>query len=110
MVVVRTAGAICLVCTRKGLKPDVCFLTGGVSMLRSHIAHHDDHFQVYQVCCEKINIEMHPCAIPYTDSSTGKEIQGTLDGVVVAQPRPPAFTSEGLHDFLIEMIVTQDEA
>ncbi|KAJ6595486.1 hypothetical protein B0H10DRAFT_2089818, partial [Mycena sp. CBHHK59/15] len=39
--VVRKAGAICLVCTRKGLKPDVCFLTGSVSTLRSHIVRQD---------------------------------------------------------------------
>ncbi|KAJ6596097.1 hypothetical protein B0H10DRAFT_1960212 [Mycena sp. CBHHK59/15] len=108
--VVRKAGAICLVCTRKGLKPDVRFLTGSVSTLRSHIVRHDDHFQVYQARSEKLNIEMHPRAIPDTNSSTGNEIQATLDGVVVAQPRPTVFTSEGLRDFLIEMIVTQDEA
>jgi hypothetical protein len=69
---------------------------------------------------------MHPRAIPDSDSSAGKEyvpssnhsvvhlliplrVQGTLDGIVVAKPRPPVFTREGLRDFLIEMIVTQDE-
>ncbi|KAJ6595485.1 hypothetical protein B0H10DRAFT_2232796 [Mycena sp. CBHHK59/15] len=72
---------------------------------------YDEHEErIYQARCEKLNIEMHPRAIPDTNSSTGNEIQATLDGVVVAQPRPTVFTSEGLHDFLIEMIVTQDEA
>ncbi|KAF7372957.1 hypothetical protein MSAN_00502900 [Mycena sanguinolenta] len=108
--IVRKAGAICLVCTKKGLKADVCFLTGSVSTLRSHIARHDDHFQTYRERCAKLDIPMHPHAIPESDPSGSKEVQGTLDGVVVAKPRPPVFTSEGLRDFLIEMIVTQDEA
>ncbi|KAF7333887.1 hypothetical protein MSAN_02401300 [Mycena sanguinolenta] len=108
--IVRKAGAICLVCTKKGLKADVCFLTGSVSTLRSHIARHDDHFQTYRARCEKLDIPMHPRAIPESDSSGSKEVQGTLDGIVATKPRPPVFTSEGLRDFLIEMIVTQDEA
>jgi hypothetical protein len=32
-----------------------------------------------------------------------------LDGLVVQQPRAPPFTTLGLRDFIVEMIVTQDE-
>ncbi|KAJ7820189.1 hypothetical protein B0H14DRAFT_2600170, partial [Mycena olivaceomarginata] len=42
-------------------------------------------------------------------NSYNLSLQKTLDGIVVSEPRPPAFTTEGLRDFLIEMIVTQDE-
>ncbi|KAJ7075640.1 hypothetical protein B0H15DRAFT_791554 [Mycena belliarum] len=62
-------GAICLVCTRKGMQAAACFLTGSVSTLRSHIARHEDHFKVYKARCEELKIEMHERAIPKDSSS-----------------------------------------
>jgi hypothetical protein len=35
--------------------------------------------------------------------------QLTLDGVVSREPKPPVFTSKGLLDFVVEMIVCEDE-
>jgi len=48
---------------------------------------------------------MHPRAIPRdyeTDSA-----QATLDGVLV--PKVPAFTKSGLMDYIVELIVSEDE-
>ncbi|KAJ6616066.1 hypothetical protein B0H10DRAFT_1414532 [Mycena sp. CBHHK59/15] len=101
-------GAICLV--RTGVSASACFLTGSVRSLHNHSAHqtsHECHFKVYQAHCRELGIEPHHRAIPRSASSKG--IQVTLDACVVSEPRPPAFTPEGLRDFLIEMIVTQDE-
>ncbi|KAJ7077735.1 hypothetical protein C8R44DRAFT_896150 [Mycena epipterygia] len=69
---------------------------------------HKDHFSVYKARCTELGIEMNECAIPKDVLSTGTQV--TLDGVVVHQPRPVPFTSEGFRDFLTELIVTQDEA
>jgi hypothetical protein len=35
--------------------------------------------------------------------------QGTLDGNVVVQPRVPPFTSVGLLDYIVELVVCEDE-
>ena len=35
--------------------------------------------------------------------------QGSLDGVITCQPWRPAFTTEGLLDYIIELIVSKDE-
>lgn len=37
-------------------------------------------------------------------------IQGSLDGIVNRQPRPPTFSTAGLLDYIIELIVEEDEA
>jgi len=36
-------------------------------------------------------------------------MQGTLDGIVTRQPRAPAFTTAGLLDYILELVVSQDE-
>ncbi|KAJ7759053.1 hypothetical protein B0H16DRAFT_1720476 [Mycena metata] len=89
------SGAICLVCTRNGVRAALCFLKGSVTTLRKHVARHKDHFKVYKARCEELGIALHPSATPKAECA---EVQGTLDGVVVAQPRPPAFTKQGLQD------------
>ncbi|KAF7326553.1 hypothetical protein MVEN_02608500 [Mycena venus] len=101
-------GAICAVCTAKGIKASVCFMKGSVSSLRAHISRHEDHYQVYEARCVKAGIQMNQRAIPKTVDSQGS--QGTLDGTVVHEPRAPPYTPDGLRDFLVELIVTQDEA
>lgn len=35
--------------------------------------------------------------------------QGSLDGVVVRQDRTPAFTTDGLLDYIVELIVCEDK-
>lgn len=39
-----------------------------------------------------------------------RDRQGTLDGVITQEARPPTFTSEGLLDYIIQLIVSEDEA
>ena len=49
----------------------------------------------------------------YEVTSTGmdcSERQTTLDATVSLQPRVPLFTSQGLIDHLVELIVSEDEA
>jgi hypothetical protein len=36
-------------------------------------------------------------------------LQGSLDGLVTCQPRPPTFFPAGLVDYIIELIVEEDE-
>ena len=36
-------------------------------------------------------------------------VQGSLDGIVTRQPRPPEFSLKGLLDYIIELIVAEDE-
>lgn len=35
--------------------------------------------------------------------------QGSLDDVVTRQQRPPTFTTDGLLDYLVELVVCEDE-
>ena len=35
--------------------------------------------------------------------------QGTLDGNVIVQPRVPPFTTAGLLDYIVELVVCEDE-
>ncbi|KAJ7488681.1 hypothetical protein B0H11DRAFT_1912832 [Mycena galericulata] len=106
---VLESGALCQVCQKSGLPDSSCFLTGSVTTLRKHIARHDDHFKVYKTRCEKLGIKMNDRAIPVAASGT-LGTQGSLDGIVIYEPRTPPFTVAGHRDYIIEMIVTQDEA
>jgi hypothetical protein len=66
-----------------------------------------DHFKVYKKLCVKRNLLMHNCAIlPNAKESTMK--QGTLDGAVTREPRMPLFSTNGLLDYVIELIVSKD--
>jgi hypothetical protein len=35
--------------------------------------------------------------------------QGTLDSAIVVQPRMPPFTTAGLLDYIIELVVSEDK-
>jgi ligand-binding sensor protein len=37
------------------------------------------------------------------------ERQGTLDSVVTKQPRTPPYTSAGLLDYIVELVVSEDD-
>ncbi|KAJ6616181.1 hypothetical protein B0H10DRAFT_1949380 [Mycena sp. CBHHK59/15] len=100
-------GALCQVCEKDGVESSACFLTGSVTSLRNHIARREEYFKVYKARCEKLGITMNERAIP--KSSDARGIQGSLDGIVVYEPRVPPFTPAGVRDYIIEMIVTQDE-
>jgi hypothetical protein len=85
---------------------------------------HQDHFTVYEDHCKKLNIPLHPRATPATARSalTGYESllhrrrsanlplsQGSLDDVVTRQPRAPPFSTDGLVDYLVELVVCEDK-
>lgn len=36
-------------------------------------------------------------------------VQGSLDGIVTRKSRPPTFSTAGLLDYIIELIVQEDE-
>jgi len=60
---------------------------------------------VYKERCEAAGIALHSRAIPPgQDLST---TQSTLDRSLV--PKAPAFTKEGLLEYIMELIVTEDE-
>jgi hypothetical protein len=54
---------------------------------------------------------MHSRAIPLSaqDSTDGLK-QGTLDSMVTREARMPNFTTKGLLDFVIELVVSEDNA
>ena len=35
--------------------------------------------------------------------------QGTLDGIITRQPCQPAFTTDGLLDYIIELVISEDK-
>lgn len=41
---------------------------------------------------------------------TASQRQTTLDGSITYQPRVPPFSSKGLIDYLVQLVVTEDEA
>ncbi|KAG2029213.1 hypothetical protein BDR03DRAFT_1018731 [Suillus americanus] len=81
---------------------------GGTSTLRTHIVRHKKtHFQVYKQRCDAASITMHPRAIPPGEEHL-TATQTTLDANLVA--KPPVFTKEGLLEYIMELVVTEDEA
>jgi hypothetical protein len=81
---------------------------GGTSTLRTHIVRHKkSHFQVYKERCEAAGITMHSRAIPPGEDDIMTQSQTTLDGKLIC--KPPAFTKEGLLEYIMELIVTEDD-
>jgi hypothetical protein len=87
---------------------------------------HDDHFQVYKERCGKLGISMHERAIPkshgidrtsvhfgthvsYTNNNSSSLTQTTLDGAIPTRPRVPQFTTAGALDYVVELVVCEDE-
>jgi len=36
-------------------------------------------------------------------------MQSTLDAAISRQPKPPIFTTDGLLDYIVELVVSEDE-
>ncbi|KAK7034322.1 HAT family dimerization domain-containing protein [Favolaschia claudopus] len=83
-----------------------CFFTGNVSARRTHISRNPKHFEVYKRLCEKNNVPVHPRATP-KDTKDTLSAQSTLDHFA---SKIPQFTSAGLLDHLVELMVTEDNA
>jgi len=69
---------------------------------------HPNHAQICEERCSKLAILVNACVIPKGNSKSLGE-QGTLNGNVVVQPRVPPFTSAGLLDYIVELVVCEDE-
>jgi hypothetical protein len=85
-----------------------------------------NHFEVYKERCHEIGITMNQRAIPEDKASEGLQFvflsfhchneprrkylyrQQVLDGNLV--PKVPQYTKEGLLEYIVELIVSEDEA
>lgn len=75
-------------------------------MLQTHIVcHRRTHFQVYKARCDAAGITMHSRAIPPGEDLTAT--QQTLDCNLVS--KPAVFMKEGLLEYMMELIMTEDE-
>ncbi|KAG1868644.1 hypothetical protein F4604DRAFT_1682281 [Suillus subluteus] len=102
-------GWVCTLCKSAGEPVQKHTFRGGTSTLRTHIVRHKkSHFQVYKERCEAAGITMHSRAIPPGEDDIMTRSQTTLDGKLVC--KPPAFTKEGLLEYIMELIVTEDDA
>ncbi|KAG1901096.1 uncharacterized protein F5891DRAFT_1187795 [Suillus fuscotomentosus] len=79
----------------------------GISTLRTHICCQKNHFQLYKTHCEAAGITMHPRAVP-TGEAQCLSRQSTLNSNLI--PKPPMFSKAGLLKYIMELIVTEDEA
>ena len=53
---------------------------------------------------------MHPRALMRDITEDNLDQQPTLDGAFPRQAKPPTFTTDGLLDYMIELIVCEDKA
>ncbi|KAG1812887.1 uncharacterized protein BJ212DRAFT_1482953 [Suillus subaureus] len=97
----------CEVCKANGVAHKFSFLKGSVTSLHAHIRRHKDHTKLYKDCCCKHRIQPHVHVLPLDDILSN---QKTLDSTVVKEHRAPAFTTAGLLDYIVELIVAKDEA
>ncbi|KAG2758103.1 hypothetical protein P692DRAFT_20867005 [Suillus brevipes Sb2] len=98
----------CEVCKANDVVLHQCFFKGSVSTQRTHIAHNPKcHFPIYKERCAQRGITMHDRAIPH-ECKTTDQLQKTLDSSLTQ--KIPAFTKSGLMDYIIELIVCEDEA
>ncbi|KAG2737535.1 hypothetical protein P692DRAFT_20823711 [Suillus brevipes Sb2] len=81
-------------------------LMGGSATCAIHIPWW--HINVYKQWCEAGGITMHHRAIPPREDDIMTQSQSTLDSKLVC--KPPAFTKEGLLEYIMELIMTEDEA
>ena len=73
------------------------------------IYRHDDHANLYKERCTRLSISMNSRALPKDDMRTLSR-QETLDDTVVVQSCVPHFTTAGLLDYIVELVVCEDEA
>jgi hypothetical protein len=72
------------------------------------ICRHDDHGDLYKERCARLGISMNSRALPKDDNQTLSR-QGTLNDAIVVQSRVPPFTAAGLLDYIVELVVCEDE-
>ncbi|KAF8799820.1 hypothetical protein BYT27DRAFT_7217371 [Phlegmacium glaucopus] len=107
-----TDGHWCKICLDDPtVKRSACFFTGSTSTLHMHIARHGNHTKAYLEKCKTLGIQTHPRALSRipTESSDGLH-QSNLDSIITREPRQPPFTTNGLMDYIVELVVREDEA
>ncbi|KAL0958654.1 hypothetical protein HGRIS_014979 [Hohenbuehelia grisea] len=105
------SGHWCSICEQKNLAKKFCFFTGSISTLRTHIARNKDHVAEYMKRCAELGIPTNARAFSKSAEGTDTEqTQSTLDSSIVREARAPPFTTQGLLDHIVEMIVVEDEA
>ncbi|KAK6971364.1 ribonuclease H-like domain-containing protein [Favolaschia claudopus] len=92
---VVTKGHWCHLCKRNKVPAKKCFFTGNVSARRTHISRNPKHFEVYKRLWEKNNVPGHAFCSIHSGQFASKI---------------PQFTSAGLLDHLVELMVTEDNA
>jgi hypothetical protein len=96
----------CEVCKANNVPLHQCFFKGGISTRRTHIARNPKcHYPIYKDRCEQRGLTMHDRAIPRNCKADVP--QATLDTSLT--PKIPAFTKAGLMDYIVELIVAEDE-
>ncbi|KAG1842747.1 hypothetical protein DFJ58DRAFT_731906 [Suillus subalutaceus] len=76
----------------------------------TRLVEHRDHIKIYQENCKKLDIPLNERACLKSDGTGTLDSQQSLDGIVVHQPRAPMFTTSGLLDYVVELIVCEDKA
>ncbi|KAG1908156.1 uncharacterized protein F5891DRAFT_973648 [Suillus fuscotomentosus] len=100
-------GWVCTLCKDAGEPAHKNMFHGGTSTLRTHIVcYKRTHFRVYKECCDAAAITMHSHAILPGEDLTAT--QQTLDGSLVS--KLAVFMKEGLMEYIMELIMTEDEA
>ncbi|KAG2114291.1 uncharacterized protein F5147DRAFT_770272 [Suillus discolor] len=104
----RMAGGAIFASTDAGLPAHQSFFKGSISTRHTHISRNPKcHFPVYKSRCEAQDIALNERAIPASVRNSS-EHQKTLDGSLA--PKIPQFTKAGLMDYIVELIVSKDEA
>lgn len=67
------------------------------------------HVKLYIKCCSALNISTNHRALPRPVTTSKELVQGNLDGVVIREMHPPTFSTAGLIDYIVQLIVEEDE-
>ena len=65
--------------------------------------------KVYCEQCAALGIEPNPHALQRVSDSTDQLLQSSLDSIVTCEPKRPQFTTRSLMDYIVQLIVCEDE-
>jgi hypothetical protein len=67
------------------------------------------HVKVYIDRCRALGIEPNPRATQKVASEQSGLLQSSLDSIVTREPKRPPFTTHGLVDYIVQLVVCEDE-
>ncbi|KAF8240607.1 hypothetical protein L208DRAFT_1231518 [Tricholoma matsutake] len=68
------------------------------------------HIKVYLERCKALDIKPHSRAMSgLMSTSTDGLLQSSWDSIVSREPKQPLFTTKGLLDYIVKLIVCKDE-